>query len=419
MVAPVEQRELNIGETFVGTVQPLRTSTVGSPVEGRVVEFLVNEGDAVKAEAPLARLRTTSLDIQLAAAKAELTLRRQQLAELENGTRPEEIDQAQARMEAAKALMDFAQSRLKRTQSLFERNVASQDELQDQASAAEAAAKTYADRKLAWELAVQGPRMEQIEQARAQVAVQEETIRRLEDDIAEHTIRSPFNGYVTAEHTEVGQWISKGDPVADVVEISSVDVEVMVLETYLSQLEPGTEARVEISAIPGADWLGKVAAVVPQADVRSRSFPVKIRLENRPLPSGMMLKPGMFARVTLPVGNRRPALLVPKDALVLGKATVVYIAADNPRAPGQKAAGPVAVELGAAMKGLVEVRGPLKPGDLVVVEGNEGLFPGRDLQIVGPSTPSAPQASDKTKEDHLAPKSAGAKSSPPAAQAKQ
>lgn len=393
VVATAEQRELNIGETFVGTIEPLRTSIVGSPVEGRVVEFLVNEGDEVRNGQPLARLRTTSLDIQLAAAKAELDLRKQQLAELENGSRPEEIDQARARMEAAKALMDFAESRLKRTQSLHQRNVASEDELQDQASVAEAAAKTYADRKLALELAVKGPRKEQVEQARAQVAVQEEMIRRLEDDIAEHTIAAPFDGYVTAEHTEVGQWIAKGSPVAEVVETKSVDVAVMVLENYLPHVQLGAEARVEVNALPGVAWDGRVAAIVPQADLRSRSFPVKIRLENRNAGSGMMLKAGMFARATLAVGDRGSALVVPKDALILGGASPMLYAVTptDEKNPNVGKARPVSVEIGAAVGAWIEVRGPLQPGMLVVVEGNEGLFPNRDVQVVrrvdGPSPP--------------------------------
>ncbi len=393
-VAPVEQRELNVGKTFVGTVEPVRTSTVGSPVEGRVVEYLINEGDEVKAGQPLTKLRTTSLEIQLAGAQAELELRKQELAELENGTRPGEIEQAHARMEAAQALMDYAQSRLKRTQSLYAKNVASEDELQDRASAAEAAMKSYAERKAAWELAVEGPRKEEVEQARARVAIQEETIRQLEDDIAEHTIVAPFAGYVTAEHTEVGQWVAKGGSVAKVVEIDSVDVEVPVLEDYLSQLIPGTAARVEINALPGTSWTGKVISVVPQADVRSRSFPIKIRLENRPGTLGMMLKPGMFARVTLPVGDRRSAAVVPKDALVLGGSSPMLYAVTpaDEKKPDLGKARPVPVRVGAAVGELVEVHGPLKLGDLVVVEGNEGLFPNRDLQIVRRVEASAPPA---------------------------
>jgi HlyD family secretion protein len=403
-VAAVQQRELVGGQTFVGTVMPLRTSAVGSAVEGRVEELLVREGDEVKQDAPLARLRTEQLKFQRESAQAELKSRQQELAELENGSLPEQIQQARAEMQAAKALMDFAAARLKRTQALFARKAATTDELQDHTSAAEAAQQTYLAKKAAWELAVAGPRKEKIEQSRARVRAQEEEVGRLDDEIDLHTIRAPFSGYVTREHTEAGQWIAKGNPVVELVDVHQVDVEVPVLEKYIPQVQLGAEVWVEIGALSGQMWAGRVAVIVPQADVRSRSFPVKVRLENQRQGASVALKPGMFARVTLPVGSKTKGLLAPKDALVLGgQSPVVYVvdpmpasspSATSPPGGAGPSSGPsaspapdgmarqVPVELGAAMGDWIEVRGPLRAGDLVVTEGNERLFPGQPLILV-------------------------------------
>ena len=407
-VGLVQERRLSTGHTFVGTVMPLRSSTVGSPVEGRVIELAVDEGDAVKKGQKLAQLRTRQLEIQLAAAGAELSLRKQELAELENGSRPEEIQQAHAQMSAARALSEFTNLRLKRTRTLFARNAASEDQLQEDASAAEGAAQAYLEKKAAWELAVAGPRKEKIEQARARVLAQQEGIKRIEDDIAEHTIVAPFDGHVTREHTEVGQWIAKGDPVVEVVELEWIDIEVPVLESYVSRLRVGASARVTMAAFPGRDFSGRVELIVPQADVRSRSFPVKVRLKNRPSPSGLLFKPGMFARVTLPVGSQQKVLVVPKDAVVLGeRSACIYVVAPMPKQPPSKEKSPkdgpagvpapdgvsrrVPVELGAAADGWIEVRGPLAPGDRVVVEGNERLFPGTPVAIVNKDQQGARQ----------------------------
>lgn len=399
-VAKVQQREVTTGETFVGSVEPVRTSTVGSLVEGRVVEMLVNEGDQVRQGDPLAKLRTTQLEIELAGAQAELELRRQELAELENGTRPEEIEQARARMMAASALMDYTAAQLRRSKSLYERKAASIDELQEKESAAMAARQKYLETKAAWEEAVAGPRKEQIAKARASVAVQQESIRRLQDDISEHTIAAPFDGHVTAEHTEVGQWIAKGDPVAEVMALDAVEIEVAVLESYLPKVQLGASARVSIGALPGKVWEAPVVAIVPKADVRSRNFPVKVRLENPAGPNGALLKSGMFARVTLPVGDRQQALLVPKDAVVLGGQTsVVYAVAPMPGGQGPPSGSPqgpapdgmarqVPVTLGASVDDWVEVRGPLGPDDRVVTVGNERLFPGRPLMVIHGAGPS-------------------------------
>lgn len=387
VVVAVEQREIARGETFVGTVVPLRRTTVGSTVEGRVVEFGVREGDRVNKDQVLVRLRTRQLELQLAAAQAELELRRQELAQLEHGLRPEEIQQANAKMLGAKALMDFARLRLQRMRSLVERNAATQDELQENISATEAASQHHAETKAAWELAVAGPRKEQVAQAQARKVAAEELVRRLEDEIAEHTIRAPLAGYITKEHTQVGQWIARGGPVVELVEVDTVEVEVPVLESVAPLLRPGTSARVEIPALPQTVWSGPITRIVPQADLRSRSFPVRVQLANRMGPNGMMLKPGMFARVTLPVGSKEPALLVPKDALVLGEsaATVWVLQADgNPGVQGRGTVRPVPVELGGGEEDWIAVRGALKPGERVVTSGNERLVPGQSVIVVQP-----------------------------------
>src|SRR5262245_23234543 len=92
LVTPIIQQSVAAGQTFVGTVKPLRKSIVGSAVAGRVEEYLVNEGDRVKKSQPIAKLRTGIIQAELDAAAAELKVRQAELAELENGARPAELD---------------------------------------------------------------------------------------------------------------------------------------------------------------------------------------------------------------------------------------------------------------------------------------------------------------------------------------
>ena len=387
VTAPVIQRQLNMGATFVGTVMPLRRSTVGSQVEGRVEQFLVNEGDRVSRGQQLAKLRAVTLELQMSAAKAELKLRQAELEEQERSA-PKEIEQAKARMESAEAQVVFNDKRLKRFQELHERSRAlSEDELEEQVYAAEAARNSYAEAKSAWELASSGMWDARIAQSRARVEVQQETIRQLADDIEQHTVVAPFDGYVTRENVEVGQWVTKGGPIVEMIEVDQVDVEVPVLERYEPKLRLGATATVEIEALRGRTWDGQIVSIVPQADARSRSFPVKVRLKNEATPvdsgSSVLIKPGMFARVTLPVGQEDAVTMVPKDALVLGAdKPVVWLVTEDPKEPNQGTAVPVPVELGVSYGELIEVRGPLQPGQQVVVEGNERIgMPGRQVMI--------------------------------------
>ncbi len=382
VVVNVVQREVLRRQTFVGTVMPRRISKVGSAVDGRVVEFLVNEGQQVSEGQPLARLRTVKLEIQLAATKAEHQLRTYELAELKNGSRPEEIEQAKARMLGAKSRQEYTHNKLQRLRKSYRQGATSIDEFQDATSLAETAVQLYVETKAAYELAEAGPRVEQITQAEARVAIAAENVRGIEDDIQRHTIIAPFDGYVAAEHTEVGQWIMKGDDVVDVVELANVDVDVMVAEQYIAQLAVGAVAHVEISALPDRSFTGPVSYIVPWAELRSRNFPVKIRLDGIPQEGGPLLKPGMFARVTLPVGKIAKARMVPKDAIVLGGDTPVVFCVDvDKNNPRQGKVRRVEVQLGVASEDMIQVAGALSAGEQVVIEGNERLRPGQVVRF--------------------------------------
>ncbi len=380
--AVMEKKNMTGGHTFVGTVMPLKRSVVGSAVNGRVVELAVNEGDRVSKGQPLARLLTRALEIQIAAARAERDLRLHELAELKNGSRPEEVREAKAQREVAQAVLDHARAKLKRTQILIERNASTGDELDDAVRANLAADNNHSASVARFEMVMQGPRKEKIDQAAARLAVAEEEVNRLLDQLEKHTMIAPFDGYVVKEHTEVGQWITSGEVVAEVVQVDQLEIEVLVLESYVPRLRVGAVARIEVPAIPDEAFEGHVAAIVPQAEVRSRSFPVKVRMSNRLTEDGQpLIKPGMLARVALPVVPRDSLLLVPKDSLVLGGPDpVVYVAEVDPIDATKRRARAVPVKTGVADGSLVEVVGPLKPGDRVVVEGNERLMNGQELR---------------------------------------
>jgi len=383
----VESKNVVAGHSFVGTVHPIRRSVVGSAVDGRVTEFPVNSGDVVKAKQPLAHLLTKQLEIQIAAAEADLKLKQEELRELKNGARLEEKREAAARMAAAQAAYDYTQQKLQRTKALFERNAVSEDNLQDDVSKALAAAQLYEAAKAANDLVVAGPRPERIAQAEAREMMAQEEVNRLRDLLVKHTIVSPFDGYVVAEHTEVGQWIKSGELVAEIEDLSQLEIEAQVLENYLDHVKPGVKARIEIPALENKLFVGEVQTVVPRGDERSRNFPVKVVLKNQYDDAGVpLVKSGMFARVWLPVEHRESVLLVPQDAVVMGgPVPIVYAAEPDPQNPELAVAKLIPVTLGSAFDAYFEATGALAPGMKLVIEGNERLRPGQQLRIVAAS----------------------------------
>lgn len=422
VAAPVIEEEVATGQTFVGTVMPQTVAIVGSAVDGRVIEFPRNEGDRVERGEILAHLLTDTIELDVAAAEAELELRRHQLAELENGTRPEDIEQAKARMNAAEARMQYLNGRRARVEALFAKNRTLSEEERDEAvSAAVEAEQAYVEARHAYALAIAGPRAEQIAQARAQVAMAQAALNQLKDQLAKHSVTASFAGYVVAERTEVGQWVRQGDPIVELAAMDEVEVVTHVVEQFIPFAKVGTIVRVEVPALPDQEFTGEIAAVVPRADVQARTFPVKIRIKNELSADGPLLKSGMYARMKLATGRKHLAMLVPKDAIVLGgPSPLVYVVdADSsssppgggppspPQAMGDSGgpapqaspmpktgtARPAPVQLGVAIGDKIQVSGPIKVGDLVVVRGNERLNPGQGVEvqrIIAHEAPSEP-----------------------------
>jgi HlyD family secretion protein len=372
--APVVEREVTSGQMFIGSVEALRHATIGSAVDGRVIEFYKREGERVEKGEALAQLLTETISLERAAAEAELVLRQKKLEELENGSRPEEIEQARARMSSAQSTSDYTASRRKRTESARRvRGTLSEDEYELAISDDLAAREALAEATAAYNLTKAGPRAELIAQTAATVTQQEAEVEKLSDQIKKHTIVARFAGYVVAEHSEVGAWVKQGDPVAEVVAIDEVDVVAQVNEQAIPFVKLGDEVRVEVPALGRADLVGQVAAIVPQADLRARTFPVKVRLKNEQVNGVPVLKAGMYARVMLSVGAPTKAMLVPKDALVLGgPRPTVFVVSKNGDATS---AQPVPVEIGVASGTWIQVTGAIESGSTVVVRGNERLLP--------------------------------------------
>ncbi|TFG66202.1 MAG: efflux RND transporter periplasmic adaptor subunit [Nitrospirales bacterium] len=325
-VAEVVNRTVQKTIELVGTVEPWRRSVVAGELAALVEKFPVDEGMAVKRGDMLAQLRTDTLTIQLNAAEA--THR-----------------ESEARYQQAKK--DLA-----RIKTLFSKELITQKEYDD-AVTQEAA------------LAL---RLAQLESALLQVR----------DRLKKARVVAPFDGWVTKEFTEVGQWIEAGGPIVELVDLSRVQVEVPLPERYVGEINVGASATATFDGIPGFKAKGKVFSVVAQADRNSRTFPIKVELPNVDL----RIKSGLVSRVILQVGAPYEALVIPKDALVLrGGAEFVFVLKDG--SVSQVPVVPVN-----HVNDEVEVSGSLESGMVVVVEGNERLFSGQPVRVLEEESPT-------------------------------
>lgn len=386
VVAKVESSEIGATAPFIATFRPSQRAVIGSAVAGRVENCLVSEGDRVQKDQELVQILTKTINLELKAAEATLDLRRSELEELQSGLRPGEVEQAKAKMLSAKAAADLARIQLDRMEELRQSRAVPRNELDTAEATYEQRRQEYLDLKAAFELAEEGTRAEKIVQAQAQFDFQQAEVDRIKDQISKYTIRTRFDGYVVTQHVDDGAWVVVGAPVMEVVALDQVELVAAVNDQYVRYIRPGATVDISVSALPEEPFRGEVLAVVPQADLQARTFPVIIRVENRFNASGPLIKSGMVARVDLPTAEPQQALLVPKDALVLGGASkIVYVVSEQPTEKGgerRTIAKPVAVQTGIAKNNWIQVQGDLKAGELVVIEGNERLRKDQPVAVV-------------------------------------
>lgn len=387
--AKVVSSNASRGKAFVGSIEPARRSVIGAAVAGRMESVFIETGDLVEASGRLAQLRLTNIQIRLAAAKADLEVSQQELAESVAGPREEDLRRLEARVKGAEALLAYASKQFKRLESLSQRGATARGDLDAALSGKLAAEQQKVAAEAEHEAAIAGTRKEQLAQARAKLAKWEEEVNRIQDELDEHTIRAPFKGFVVKRSAEQGEWLALGDPIAEIVELDPAEIRVAVPEEFISRIRRGQKVSVDVAALarpgkPNTPLTGTVFRIVPDADARSRSFPVRVRIDN-PIRDGLpYLKPGMSAKVFIPVDQAEQRMFVPQDALVLdrNRAFLFVVVREHNKSVAQR----IEVTPGATQESMIRVK-PLESNTIelgadVVVEGNEQLESGQAVHIL-------------------------------------
>lgn len=214
----------------------------------------------------------------------------------------------------------------------------------------------------------------QIDEAQADLDMTEQAIRRAEVAIAqierriEQTrVEAPFPGVVVERLVQVGEFVSRGDQVARLVDTENREIRANAPLSIAPYLREGLEVSVEHR---NTESLSPVSRIIPVGDERSRMFEVRIAAKD---PTWVVGSP---VRVALPNDDPRELLAIPRDALVLrgSEVFVLRVNADN-------LVEKVMVDTGIGLGSLIEVKGDLAEGDRVVTRGAERLQPGQAVVI--------------------------------------
>jgi len=250
----------------------LRQVTLAFNGSQRIAEVLVEEGAQVHEGQVLARLETGRLAPQAAQAEAQVASQQAVVDRLRNGSRPQEIAQARANLEAAHAEALNARRQYERQSTLATRSVASEQAV-DQAKAASDIADARVDvAQKALDLLVAGVREEEIAQAEAQLRMSQSQLELLRQELRDAELRAPTDAIVRSRLMEPGEMASPTRPVFSLATTDPKWVRAYVSQTQLGHVRSGMKARVTTDSFPDRVLEGWIGFISPVAEFTPKTI---------------------------------------------------------------------------------------------------------------------------------------------------
>jgi len=293
-----------------GYIVPRQQILVSPKVSGMIVTLDVEEGRRVKKGDLLAVLESTEYQAEFERAKATVQLMQQRLLELQNGSRPEEIRQAEAELEEAQAELVQLAADWRRTSELRKKNSVTEQEFELSESKYLAQKQTIRRLEAALELWKIGTRQEKIDAAQAEVDQAKAELTKAEWRLGNCTIYSPISGTILKKNAEEGNIVNPiafngSFSICELADLADLEVDLNISERDISAVKVGQKCRIRTDAWPDRVYDGVVSRLMPIADRAKAAVPVRVKISIPADEEGVYLKPEMGAIVTFL--NDKPA----------------------------------------------------------------------------------------------------------------
>ncbi len=308
-------REKEEGGNFIKVSGNIEANEVdvGFKISGRIVSRSFEEGQWVEKGQVLAKLDDEDLRNRLDVARATLNSAQARLSKLLAGSRPEEIRQAEATMNQAKSDLENKEAHYERLKPLFERGVVPKDTLDTAESAFKMAKAAFESAREAYLLVKEGPRKEDIEDAKAQVEQARATVRLDETQLSYTTLYAPISGVVLVRSGEIGEVVNPGTPILTMADVKNVWLRAYIPEIDLSKVKWDQEVMVTTDLLPKKTYKGRISFISSQAEFTPKQiqtekervmlvYRIKVDIPNK----DHELKPGMPADGKIQLTSKSP-----------------------------------------------------------------------------------------------------------------
>lgn len=355
---------------YVGVLTARRKVKISSELGGIIEGLYFEKGEKVTAGKLLAEIGTSSVRLQVREAEAGVDAARSVLNKMERGSRPQDIQIATSALKEAEAALFEAEKNYKRIKELHNIKAisgSSYDAAERQVATAKARMETAKQQLI---LALKGPRIEDINGARATLAQAEAALALTKNRLTKSMLRAPCDGIIAFRNVEVGEVIGVGTPITEVVELEKLKIKLSLGEKDIHILKNHKRFGFSVDAIPGEEFSSRVFFLSPTADRATRSFPLELMVDK----ADPRMADGMTVRVKFPVVGDKKSIKVPSAWLSEEEGKIGFYVAKDGKALFKK------VTLGAYYDNRVEILTGLGDKDQVITNP-AGLKSGDSVEI--------------------------------------
>jgi HlyD family secretion protein len=393
--ASVQTTGNDVGGTVLsatGYIVAHHTINVNSKVTGRLEWIGVEKGDKVKEGQVIVRLEHQEFEASYNQAKGAVENAKAYLEELQHGSRPEEVQQAQHNLDEARATLANDKLTLDRTKELAAAGVVSRQQLDDATAKFESDQQRVNSLQRGFEMAKIGPRAEELARAQGALTQAQGQLDFAKAQLDATVIRAPVTGTILDRTAEKGELITAqfasaaaGGPQGSVVslaDLNDLQVELDIAQADFARLAPNQKAIVTTDTYPDKQYDGQIAQISPEANRQKATVQVKVQVLNPGRYPEIQLRPEMNATVKFlaneqPKNSKQPdGVFVPSTAIhdINGK-KIVFIAyngkavAREVHVTSQRADGALVDGLVGSESVITTAPATLKDGDKIKIKG--------------------------------------------------
>lgn len=336
VIQEVKEQDYTHEISLSGNIKPSKTVKLSYKIAGVIENVFVEEGQAVAKNDVVMALDAYDYELNAKAAKATWASSKMKMD-----------SQIPSKMNQAKAKLDVVEKNYERIKQLYEEGAVSTAQMEQVEAEYIAASNMYQE-------ALDAKEYTRIELEKAE-ALRDSAEANLKDT----KLLSPIDGVVLKKLTESGETVAPGYPVVILGEVGEVETEVGVADAYINKIKKGQQAKVYVYGIE-KEFEGIIREVGAMADPETRTFPVKIQINNEE----NLLKPGMVAKVSIPLSEQK-SVFVPVDSVMnMPEGPIVFVYDEEDGVVHKRKVVP-----GNLVKDKIEMKEGLKAGEKIVVEG--------------------------------------------------